>query len=44
MVETVDSVRIANALDNAWSKLVDPNKVPLKVLVQVNTSNEGGNL
>lgn len=42
MVETVDSVRIATALDNAWEKLVIPNKEPLKVLVQVNTSNEDG--
>lgn len=42
MVETVDSAKIATALDTAWEKLVIPNKEPLKVLVQVNTSNEEG--
>jgi len=39
MVETVDSTKLATALDNAWQKLSDQSK-RLKVMVQVNTSRE----
>jgi len=39
MVETVDSTKLATALDNAWQKLADQSK-RLKVMVQVNTSRE----
>ena len=44
MVETIDSDRLATALDSAWRKAVkdaaESNR--LKVMVQVNTSNEEG--
>lgn len=39
MVETVDSTKLATALDNACQKLADQSK-RLKVMVQVNTSHE----
>ena len=39
MVETVDSTKLATALDNACQKLADQSK-RLKVMVQVNTSRE----
>lgn len=38
MVETVDSVKLADALNSSWIKLQKLQK--LKVLVQVNTSGE----
>lgn len=38
MIETIDSEKIANTIDKAWEKLQKPE--PLKVLVQVNTSQE----
>lgn len=38
MIETVDSVKLADLLNSKWSKAE-----PLKVLVQVNTSQEDGN-
>lgn len=38
MVETVDSVKLADALNSSWVKLQKPQK--LKVFVQVNTSGE----
>lgn len=38
MIETLDSEKIANTVDKAWGKLNKPE--PLKVLVQVNTSQE----
>ncbi|XP_055314970.1 pyridoxal phosphate homeostasis protein [Sitodiplosis mosellana] len=38
MVETLDSIKLANELNKKWGN-VSPNK-PLKVLVQVNTSQE----
>lgn len=37
MIETVDSIKLADLLNSKWSK---PD--PLKVLVQVNTSEEKG--
>ncbi len=53
MVETVDSEKLAKELDKQLTKLIDEAKtatppqqlhleVPLRVLVQVNTSNEDG--
>lgn len=41
MVETVDSIKLADALNNSWMKLEKPHQ--LKVLVQVNTSGEASN-
>ena len=38
MVETVDSAKLADALNSSWIKLEKPNK--LKTMVQVNTSGE----
>ena len=38
MVETVDSVKLAQTLNNLWEKYKRPGK--LKVMVQVNTSAE----
>lgn len=38
MIETVDSIKLADLLNSKWAK---PD--PLKVLVQVNTSQEKGN-
>lgn len=38
MIETIDSEKIASTVDKAWEKLQKPE--PLKVLVQVNTSQE----
>lgn len=40
VVETVDSERLANAINDGWKKLNKPNK--LKIMIQVNTSNETG--
>ena len=41
MIETVDSERIATALDTAWPKFRKKDD-KLKVMVQVNTSREEG--
>jgi len=38
MVETVDSAKLADALNSSWAKLQKPNQ--LKTLIQVNTSGE----
>lgn len=38
VAETVDSEKLADAIDKAWAKLQKPD--PLKVMVQVNTSDE----
>jgi uncharacterized pyridoxal phosphate-containing UPF0001 family protein len=38
MVETVDSQKLAQTLNNNWEKFKRPGK--LKVMVQVNTSGE----
>ncbi|KAK9501557.1 hypothetical protein O3M35_012260 [Rhynocoris fuscipes] len=38
LVETVDSEKLASALNSAWEKLKKPE--PLKVFVQINTSGE----
>lgn len=42
MIETIDSEKIAAAVNSSWEKIIKPNKEPLNVLVQVNTSNEDG--
>lgn len=42
MIETIDSEKIASAVNASWEKVIKPNKEPLKVLVQVNTSSEEG--
>lgn len=45
MIETIDSAKLATSVDVAWAKLAVPNhQEPLKVLVQVNTSEEKGYL
>ena len=41
MVETVDSVKLADALNSSWIKLKKVEK--LKIMVQVNTSGEESN-
>ena len=38
MIHTVDSKKLADLVDRAWSKLGKPN--PLKVMIQINTSGE----
>lgn len=38
MVETVDSIKLADALNSSWAKLQKPNR--LKTFLQVNTSGE----
>ncbi|XP_065372175.1 pyridoxal phosphate homeostasis protein [Calliphora vicina] len=40
MIETVDSQKLANHLNNAWEKIETENKQPLQVLIQINTSGE----
>ena len=40
MVQTIDSKKLANNLNNAWGKLEKEEK--LKVLIQINTSQEEG--
>ncbi|KAG4077222.1 hypothetical protein HA402_005277 [Bradysia odoriphaga] len=40
MIETIDSEKLATTVNNSWEKITKPNKEPLKVLVQVNTSSE----
>lgn len=42
MIQTIDSQKLANIVNTAWEKLDKPEKQALKVLVQVNTSNEEG--
>lgn len=42
MIQTIDSKKIATNLNNACQKLMIPNKDPLKILIQVNTSGEEG--
>ena len=43
VIETVDSEKIATALDNAWPKFKKNDNSKLKIMVQVNTSKEKGN-
>lgn len=38
MLETVDSVKLADRVNNSWQKKGSPEK--LKVMVQINTSGE----
>ena len=38
MIETVESAKLANAIDTSWGRLKKPER--LKVMVQVNTSGE----
>lgn len=40
IIETIDSEKLANEINDKWKKLNKVNK--LKVMVQVNTSNEKG--
>lgn len=42
MIETVDSIKLATELNKKWGN-VSPTE-PLKILVQVNTSQEEGSL
>lgn len=44
MIQTIDSIKLANHINAAWEKIVKADKEPLKVLVQVNTSGEEGML
>jgi len=41
MIETVDSIKLATALHEAWGKF--GKSEPIKIMVQVNTSSEEGN-
>lgn len=43
MIETIDSEKLANKVDKTWQTVDKPNKLPLNVLLQVNTSKEDGN-
>jgi PLP dependent protein len=40
MIETVDSIKIATSLHEAWGRIKKPE--PIKILIQVNTSAEEG--
>lgn len=40
MIETIDSIKLADELNKKWST-ISPNN-PLNILVQVNTSQEEG--
>lgn len=40
MVETIDSVKLADKLNSSWQKLRSSNTQGLKVMVQLNTSGE----
>jgi uncharacterized pyridoxal phosphate-containing UPF0001 family protein len=42
MVETIDSVKLADAVNSSWMKLQKMEK--LKIMVQVNTSGEESNV
>lgn len=42
MIETVDSIKIATSLHEAWGKFNKPE--PINIMVQVNTSSEDGKL
>lgn len=42
IIETVDTEKIASALNAAWSKCRTHENLKLKIMVQVNTSNEQG--
>lgn len=42
IIETVDTEKIASALNAAWSKYRTHENLKLKIMVQVNTSNEQG--
>ena len=42
MVETIDSVKLADAVNSSWMKLEKMEK--LKIMVQVNTSGEESNV
>lgn len=44
VVETIDNRKIANALNNSWEKFHKKDDDKLNVLVQVNTSQEEGNI
>jgi len=40
VIETIDSEKLASAVNDGWKKLNKENK--LKIMIQVNTSNEKG--
>lgn len=40
VIETIDSEKLANSINDGWKKLKKDNK--LKIMVQVNTSKEDG--
>lgn len=42
LIETVDSDKIADALENSWPKFRKDENLKLKIMVQVNTSREEG--
>lgn len=43
IIETVNSEKLANSLNNSWSKFRKSHDSKLNVMVQVNTSQEEGN-
>lgn len=42
MVQTIHNQKIADTLNAALNKVEDPKKIPLHVLLQINTSGEDG--
>lgn len=42
LIETIDSEKLATAVDNAWDKLKKDKDAKLNIMVQVNTSKEEG--
>lgn len=42
IIETIDNEKLASALNTSWSKIRVHENLKLKVMVQVNTSNEQG--
>lgn len=40
MIETIDSDKLANKVDQTWARLHEGQDSALQIMVQVNTSNE----
>lgn len=40
MVETIDSIKLAEKVNSSWQKLRSANTQRLKIMVQINTSGE----
>lgn len=44
MIETIESEKLADNIDEAWAKVKKPNKGQLRVFLQINTSGEAGTI